>query len=399
MLANLFVVLIVLACAAYTYQKSSLVKSFATLIIVICGCIAAFGYFETAAKLLNASGSQSWLPAAIVPWMQPLCFGLIFVIVFALLQTFLGQLDKKPVSFPLPAERVGRVICGLIMGLFVTGSVLTGLVMAPLPANYPYGRFEGRNVNPGEPSKVLMDADGFVSGFFAMVSSGSMSGRQSFAALHPSFVDQAFLNRLGVDSKVSLVTSPDAIELQKNEEGKVVAVWPAPEGLTDSEGKQIPGKSGCTLMIVRAGIRRIALDTAGRFMLSQIRLICQEKKGAWEALGGKAENAYAIGYITTGNKLRMKKLNEVISLSNAQFKGNATVRWIDFGFYVPNDRFPILLEFMQNIVLSVPSAASAEGAPALEPLEDESETKKGPDGQPTTSPDGKTTPERRPKRR
>jgi hypothetical protein len=398
MLANLFVVLIVLGCAAYTYQKSSLVKSFATLIIVICSCIAAFGYFEAAAKLLNGSGSQSQLPAAMVPWMQPLCFGLIFIIVFALLQTCLVQLDKKPVSFPFPAERVGRIICGLIMGLFVSGSVLAAIVLAPLPASYPYGRFEAQNVNPEEPSRVLMNADGFVSGFFAMVSSGSMSGRQSFAALHPSFVDQAFLNRLGADSKVSLVTSPDAIELQKNAEGKVVAVWPAPEGLTDSEGKQIPGKSGCTLMIVRAGIRRIAMETAGRFMLSQMRLICQEK-GASEALGGKTENAYAIGYITTGNKLRMKKLNEVISLSNAQFKGDATARWIDFGFYVPNDRFPILLEFMQNNVQSVPSAASAESAPALEPLEDESETKREPDGQPTPSPDDKTTRERRPKRR
>jgi hypothetical protein len=201
-MGSLLVVLIILGCAAYQYRKGTLVKSFAVVITSICAGVVAFGYFEL---LANVFISREIL----APWAHPLSFVLLFILAFAVLQTIAAQLTRQSVDLgPLP-ERIGRVVCGIFLGLIISGLLLTAAAMAPIPAKYPYQRFDETSPDPKKPSKVLLNADGFVTGCFNIISSGSFSGKKSFATLHPAFIDQLFLNRLEQSEKEKDTTERD----------------------------------------------------------------------------------------------------------------------------------------------------------------------------------------------
>jgi hypothetical protein len=348
-MANLLVVLIILGCVAYQYLKGTLVKSFAMVITTICASVVAFGYFELLANVLIGRGS-------LVLWAQPLSFMLLFVLTFAILQTIATQLTRRPVDLGLLTERIGRIVCGIFLGLTISGLLLTALAMAPLSTSYPYQRFDADRPNAERPKKVLFNADGFATGWFGIVSSGSFSGKRSFATLHPDFVDQVFLNRHEIADDISIITASDAVEIPKKK-----AAWPAPEGLKDSDGKPVSLKSGHSLTIVRVGIKKKAIKDAGRFTLSQLRLICKEKTSAKNLLAGKAKNVYPIGYLKTADQLQVKQLNDQVELERADFDG--TVRWIDFAFYIPNGFIPVLVEFKQNSIAQVPPPVTSEQAP------------------------------------
>ena len=375
MIANLLIVLVIAGCAAYQYLKGTLVKSFVTIITTICAGIAAFSYFEILANVFISRSANTRYPSMVL-LAQPLAFVLLFVLAFAILQTIAAKLIRQEIDLGLLPERIGRVVCGVFLGLMLSGLLLTVLAMAPLPNSYPYQRFDAASPDAEKPSKVLLNADGFATGWFSTVSSGSFSGKRSFATLHPDFLDQLFLNRLGFADKVSIITSSPAIEVPKKK-----AAWPAPENLKDSNGNAIPQKTGHNLIIVRVGIRRNAVREAGRFTLSQLRLVCKQKNYSGNTLGGKGKNIYPVGYLKTANQLQLKKLNDLLQLKTSDFKDR--VKWLDFAFYVPNDFLPVLVEFKQNSIVEVPPLISAEQAPPTVPFtespehtEESAETKK-----------------------
>jgi len=351
----LIVVLVILGCVAYQYLKGTLVKSFAAIIITICASIVAFGYFETLANVFISRGGSTRYPA-LVPWAQPLCFVLLFVLAFAVLQTIAGQLTRRPVDLGLAGERIGRIVCGIFLGLIVSGLLLTVLAMAPISTNYPYQRFDASSPDAEKPNKALFNADGFATGWFGIVSSGSFSGKRSFAVLHPDFLDQLFLNRHKIADGISIITGSEAIKVPQKK-----AVWPAPEALKDSNGRAVSPKSGHTLTIVRVGINKRAIKDGGTFTLSQLRLICKRKGDAKSPLAGRGKNIYPAGYLKTAEQLQIKKLDDQIKLQQADFDG--AVRWIDFAFYVPNGFVPVLVEFKQNNIAQVPPPVSYEQAP------------------------------------
>jgi hypothetical protein len=361
-MASLVVMLIIGGCAAYQYLKGTLVKSFATTIIAICASVAAFGYFELLAEVFVGRSDNSSFDS-LIPWAQPLSFMLLFVLVFAILQTILVQLLRKPIDLGVLPERIGRVVFGIFLGLILSGLLLTTLAMAPLPNEYPYERFEAGRPNADRPNTVLLNADGFATGWFNMLSNGSFSGQRNFAALHPAFVDQSFLNRIQAADGVPLITSSQAIEVPTR---KKKAAWRAPEDLKDSVGKPLPQKTGYNLTIVRVGMVRKALEDDSRFTLSQLRLICKERSGAKDPFVGKGKNIYPVGYLKTADRLQLNKLSDQIEMSAADFDG--LVRWIDFAFYVPNDFVPVFLAFKQNSIVQLPPPVSAEQAPEAAPF-------------------------------
>jgi uncharacterized membrane protein required for colicin V production len=150
-MAALAVIVIILGCAAYQYLRGTLVKAFATVITAVCAGVVAFTYFEA---LANALISRNKL----VPWSQPLAFIVLFVVAFAVLQTVVSTLMRKPVDLGLAPERFGRVLCGIILGLLISGIVLTAAAMAPIPTKYPYQRFDPAKPNVDNPDKTLFNA-------------------------------------------------------------------------------------------------------------------------------------------------------------------------------------------------------------------------------------------------
>jgi hypothetical protein len=363
MVGSLLVVLIILGCVVYQYLKGTLVKSFVVVITSVCASVVAFGYFELLANILIGRN-------ILVLWAYPLSFALLFILAFAVLQTIAAQLTRQPIDLGLLPERIGRAVCGIFSGLIVSGLLLTAAAMAPIPAKYPYQRFDETRPDPEKPSKVLLNADGFTAGWFSIISSGSFSGKRSFAVLHPAFLDQLFLNRHEIDNKVSIITSPDAIEIPK------IAVWPAPEGLKDSDGEKVSQKNekGEELTIVRLEITNQAVRDDGIFTPSQLRVICKQKSDNGNPLAGKGKNIYPVGYMKTADKLQIKKLNDHIELKRSDFAGR--VKEIDFAFYVPNGFVPVLVEFKQNSINELPKPVLAEQAPPAAPFVKQPEPQK-----------------------
>jgi len=372
------VLIIILGCAAFQYFKGTFVRAFATIIIAICASVAAFGFFEVLANVFISKGDNSRF-VSLVPWAQPLCFALLFIIVFGVLQTAMMFLTRQPIDLGILPERIGRVVCGILLGLILSGLLLTALGMAPLPNKYPYQRFNGKR------SKVLLNADGFATGLFSIISKGSLSGKRSFSTIHPDYLDQLYLNRL--ISGTSILTTKPAISLPRPPKP---AVWPAPEGLSEqvsqivsdlnlqgklkdeSTGKSIfmPGPgSNYQPTIVRVGIQISALRpkatiNGGIFILPQLRLICKQK-GHSTDLTGTGINIYPIGHLKAADQIQV---STEMKVSSSDFKRNATEKWIDFVFCVPRDYVPVLVEFKQNSIVEIPPRAivTADQAPPPE---------------------------------
>jgi len=351
-MASLLVVLIISGCVAYQYLKGTLVKSFTTIIITICASVVAFAYFELLTKVFIDRNR-------LVLWAQTLSFALIFVLAFAVLQTIATRLARKPVDLGLWPERIGRVVCGIFLGLILSGLLLTALAMAPLSNKNPYQRFKPTNPDAEKPNKALFNADGFATGWFSIISSGSFSGKRSFATLHPDFLDQLFLNRHNIADNISIITTSGAIEVPKK------AAWPAPEGLKDSDGEPLPQKDGYNLTIVRVGMTAMAVKS-GTFTFSQLRLVCKQKDHAENPLSGKGKNVYPIGYLKKANQLQIKRLDEQVRIERDDLIDG--VRYIDLTFYVPNDFLPVLVEFKQNDIAQVPPPVTTEQAPPAVPF-------------------------------
>jgi len=370
-MVSLIVMLIVLGCAAFQLLKGTLVRSFATFIITICASVVAFSYFELLANVFIGR-------ELVIPWAHTLSFLLLFLFTFAVLQTLAQYLTRQNVDLGLWPERIGRVVCGIFSGLVLSGFLLTAFAMAPLPNKYPYQRFNQRSPDAGRPTKALLNIDAFASGLFGTVSKGSLSGKTSFAALHPAFIDQLFLNRHNAADGISTITSSQAIEVPKN-----IAVWPAPENLKNAADptKTIEStKQDGKLTLVRMGISKSAVGEAGIFTLSQLRLICKQESDDQSPFTGNGQNIYPIGYMSAMDTLQKKRLNEVVKVTRSDFEENSRVRWIDFAFYVPTDSEPVLLEFKQNSIVELPERKENEPAPQPIPFvptpEKEKETKK-----------------------
>jgi len=236
----------------------------------------------------------------------------------------------------------------------LSGLLLTAVAMGPLSSGYPYQRFDSAKPDVERPSWALLNADGFVTGWFSLISGGGMSGERSFSALHPDFLDQLYLNRLAA-GEVSIITGPEVIEVSREK-----AVRLAPEGLQDTEGRAVTAKTGCNLTIVRVGIKVNILNQKGtKFTPSQVRLICKQKDDAKKPFAGKGINVYPVGYLRTPELLEIKRLSDSMEFRAGQA--------IDLAFEVPNNFVPVLVEFKQNNVAQVPAPVPAEQRPAEEP--------------------------------
>jgi hypothetical protein len=377
-MASIAVVLIILGCAAYQYFKGTFIRAFATIIIAVCASVAAYGFFEVLANVFISKGADSRF-LSLVPWAQTLCFTLLFIVVFGGLQTGVMFLTRQQVDLGFLPERIGRVVCGIFLGLLLSGFLLTALGMAPLPNKYPYQRFDGRR------SKVLLNADGLATGLFSIISKGSLSGKRSFATIHPDFLDQVHLNRL-ISGTSTLTTNPPAISLPKP------AVWPAPQSLSeqvrqivsqlDRQGKlkdeltdkliSMPGPDSSDYQptIVRVGIRQRAISNTkasingGAFILHQLRLICKRKGYGDDPLAGTGINIYPIGHLKAADQIQVS--TEIKIDRNDDFKDGAREKFIDFVFCIPRDFVPVLLEFKQNSIAEIRSSAivTADQAPS-----------------------------------
>ncbi|MHC4569197.1 MAG: hypothetical protein ACYTE3_25995 [Planctomycetota bacterium] len=388
-MASLVVLLIVLGSGALQFFKGTFVKALAAVIIAVIAGMVSFGFFEAAANMIISRSDSGWY-LSIAPWAQTLCFLLIFVVVFALLQTGAMYLLREPVDFGELPEYIGRAVCGLLLGYLVSGFILVAFAMGPLSLDYPYPRFNVRNLRPDDPKGVLLNPDGFATGLFSMISKGSFSGKRSFAAIHPNYLDQLFFNRLIRTDTMSLISTRfPAIMVPRQ-----AAVWPAPKNikvkvgdkysplvdqlgsgagkLKDDQGKSVPlpvsTEGNYDLTIVRVGIfknaiRRDARINGGAFTPSQLRLICKRRGSGQDRLAGEGVNVYPMGHLRTADQIQVCS---EIKLDSRNIDGNEQL--IDFVFCVPSGHEPVLVQYKMNTIVEIPPSAIVTDSTTYEPV-------------------------------
>ena len=372
-MASLVVLLIVLGCAALQFFKGTFVKALAAIIIAIIAGMISFNFFEAAANMIISRGDSGSL-LSIAPWAQTLCFLLIFIVVFALMLTGALYLLREPIDFGVLPEYIGRAVCGVVLGFVISGFLLTAMAMGPLSLKYPYQRFDPRSLKPGDPKRVLLNADGFATGLFGTISKGSFSGKRSFAAIHPNYLDQLFFNRLINTDTSSIISSRfPAITVPGQ-----AAVWDAPKAVADKanewiaklrsgggkveyeENKSVPlpvSTEGGDIKIVRVGIKKTAIRgdgrvTGGTFTPAQLRLICKRRGSGDDRLGGEAVNVYPIGHLKTAEEIQV---GPEIKLESQKISGSE--QFIDFVFNVPSGYEPVLVQYKMNSIVEIPPGA------------------------------------------
>ena len=179
-MAIIIILLLILGSAAFLYFKGTIVRSFASILSAIFACVAAFAYFESLASALVSRGTM-------VPWAYTVSFLLLFFLTFAICFALTLTLTRWPVNFGSLPERIGCVVCGIILGFILSGAVLTALAMVPLSPKSPYQRFDPAKPDIDKPSASLLNADGFVTGLFSFASGGSLSGKTPFLSVASEF--------------------------------------------------------------------------------------------------------------------------------------------------------------------------------------------------------------------
>ncbi|HPD45915.1 MAG TPA: CvpA family protein [Anaerohalosphaeraceae bacterium] len=364
MLILLEILIIILLTMAQFYLKNKAMTSFVTMMASIFGLIVAFAYYEPVAGFLIDKGYGG-------QWAQSGIFFVLFIVTSAIIRT-LGDLVWDPdVEFAPAVTKGAAAVCGLVTGLIIAGMVHVSVAMTPGTAKQPYKRFgDGQSAitNVSNAKKPPIAADGMVSGLFSWISKGSLSSSKSFAVYHAGYLDQLHLNRYKTKAGVYRVAGKTAISVPR-------------KGLRRLEGDD-------NLIIVRMEVKRGDIKSGGAsagkgdvtFMLGQVRLICK-KQGA-ENTRGAGTAIYPEGRVVSkrddpenkdraltglmsGRVVTASTLDEVVTLGSNAFKGSQAP--VDLAFKVPAGMTPVLLQFKDNVVVSVPAveAISQETEAAL----------------------------------
>jgi hypothetical protein len=329
MLALILILVTVLLTMAVFYLKCEVLTSITTLLSAVFGVIAAMGYHEILGSFILSKGYGG----AHAYWASAL---ILFVVVFAVLRTAAFQILNPKIEFTPLIKQVTSIVCGGICGMLISGMLLIVLAMSPASGGLSYSRYDlAGTVNPDRPDRLLINADGWVSGMFSWISRGSLSGKSSYALYHPDPLNQIHLNRAKGAFPIA---------------GKQALKLP---GKNYIRQQTIGDKS---LVVVRVGINQQPFKSGGAgnaegnltLALGQVRMICGTK-GDTEGTG-IGTPVYPAGFVVK-NKLEGKKLGEVITLERkeAQNLRYGSAVWKDIAFEVPSGLTPKLLNYKYNI--------------------------------------------------
>jgi hypothetical protein len=365
MLVLLVIVIIVLLAMAQFYLKSKAMTSFATMMAAIFGSVLAFSYYEPVSGFLIARGQGG-------QWAQAGIFIVLFIFSFGLLRVLADVIWDPDTDFGAIATKVSAVVCGLATGLIISGVVVVALAMTPSAAKWPYPRFgDGQTAisDVRSAKRPPIGADGLVCGLFSWMSKGSLSSSRSFAVYHTGFLDQLHLNGYKAKGGVSRVAGKDAITVPR-------------KGLRRLDG------DNDNLTAVRMEVRRGSIKQGGAgegkdgvsFMLGQVRLVCKKQgadntRGAGEAVYPEGRivprrsdpegKGKALTGVMSGRVMMPGTLDEVVTFTNDDFTRSGRAA-LDLAFQIPSGMQPVLLEFKDNVVVSVggvePASEETEAA-------------------------------------
>ena len=358
MIAELIVLIVILATVAFAYLKGSVVKSSLLFINAIISSTVAFSFFETAGKIIIGYGYGG-------QWVLGICFIIIFIFVLIILNALTDKLAPTGLYFKESNDKIARSVIAVFAGLIIAGVILITAALLPLGTSWPYERFDPQNkkLRPAEPDKgLILRADGFTAAFASWFSRGSLCSSKSLAVFHPDFLNEIFLNRIRQDENNWIIAGSEAVDVkdawEPNSTTKLVSA-------TDSQ--PLGAIPGTKTVIVRTGLKGGSITRGGAmtednrltFTLAQVRLLCKADRST---LTGSSQVAYPVGFIRSENVVDCKSLIEEIKLPTTDFTGG--VKWFDFVFQIPADTVPVLLEFKLNAAAEVGKLVSGNKIPS-----------------------------------
>jgi hypothetical protein len=328
MLALILILVTVLLTMAVFYLKCEVLASITTLLSALFAIVAALGYHEVLGSFILSKGyggEHAYWASALV----------LFIVVFAVLRTASIQILNPKIELTPMIKQVTSIVCGGLCGLSISGMLLIVMAMSPLGSSLSYSRYNLTGVViPDKPNRLLINADGWVSGLFGWISRGSLSGKSSYALYHPDPLNQIHLN--GAKGAFPIA-------------GKQALKLPGKNYIRQRDIDNKP------YIVVRMGFNAQPFKSGGAgdaqgnltLALGQVRLICGPKGGAEGA--GAATPVYPAGFVVK-NKLDEKKLGELVTMERKEAEtlryGNAV--WKDIAFVVPSNLTPKLLNYKYN---------------------------------------------------
>ena len=189
MLALILIAIVVVLTMVFFYLKCEVLTSITTFLSAVFGIIAALGFHEILGNFILSKGYGG----SHVYWASAL---ILFIVVFAALRTAAFQILNPKIEFSPIIKQITSIVCGGLCGLSIAGMLLIVLVMSPAGGSLSYSRYNlAETINPDRPDRLLINADGWVSGLFSWISRGSLSGKTSYALYHPDPLNQIHLNR------------------------------------------------------------------------------------------------------------------------------------------------------------------------------------------------------------
>jgi hypothetical protein len=352
----LVMVLLVLALTlAFFYLKCSMMQSLMLLWASVVSTILTFSFYESVAGLLISRGYG-------LQWAHVGVYVLIFIVAFAVLRSVSELLIGINIDLGNAVKVSAAVSCGLLTGIIFSGNLLVAMGLLPLQGKVFYSRFDpSEPVILSSPKTPALGTDGFVSGLYGLISSGSMSSNKSFNVLHADYLTQIHLNKLKTKDGILTVCSPEAIKVPSKKGQQPVRFWTSP----DNE----------KFIVVRMGIsaKKVSDGGAGNafgkieFFPAQIRLIVREedKTPAQEnkRFTGSAKALYPVGFLNNGTLIRAD-LKETISPDLKDLKDR--MLWQDVVFGMSQGDRPVLLGFKQDAVVDLSSYTVVESTPEIE---------------------------------
>lgn len=391
LLATLFVLLI---AAFWAFQ--GLFSSALMLIETIVAVMVAFGFYEP----LAATFSQH------VPELaEPIALMAIFLATLVALRLATDRYLTGSAKFPMPIDRAGGGLLGLLSGLMCVGTVLVAVQMLPLGREIlGFSRLDARA--PASRNSIWLNPDGFVVGLVNMLSSGRFGGASSFAAAPPEFLTDLAARNFGVQTESRRVVPASCVAVQKYwRVDSVDAVEQQQSGdkWTRTFSKVVPDDPSRKFLVVRVQVDGVAADTteeAGavkmvRFTPAQWRIVGRGGDGrasGWAMASALSDifsekDSYVIDATRAGRLVKWP-LDQHFGLSadNGKHLLKDGRYLLDVAFEVPADFEPWFIEFKHGARVELTKAHSAD-KPQPWPLSSPAPAKPG--AKPPAKPAGK----------
>jgi hypothetical protein len=298
----------------------------------------------------------------------------VFLAVLIVSRLVVDTFVKKNLEFPGIIDRLGAVVFGFGTAMILTGMLAVAIQLLPFgPDILGFDRLVEVDRVTGEPvadtgggskdpysvryesHSLWPSPDGFTVRLISMLSAHSFSGRVSFADVHPDFLDELQMLRMGPGKDSRRWVPPDTVEVK--------AVWPLEdEQLKNGDpSKRAPENEWlCLRTRVKSPDGAVDSDKSHRFAPIQVRLI------GWKTARGKGSTEMYTPIGLAMNVMEDTPMGDHAVVPKDQpimMPRTADGHLVDFVFDVPKSFVPWFLAYKRGARAEVRESLLRAGPP------------------------------------